>query len=145
MVGDGKMGVQFDVSRGGGVSRLEVIEGPSGRRRRTEAERARIAAESLMPGASVAEVARLHGTTRWQVYSWRRMLRTGVLTVPENLALSPLFAELVVEAPEASTLSADAAGVLEIAIGDVVIRAGTGIGEERLTCAIRAARAAVGR
>ena len=46
------MGVQLDVSRGGGVSRLEVIEGPSGRRRRTEAERARIAAESLMPGAS---------------------------------------------------------------------------------------------
>jgi hypothetical protein len=73
------------------------------------------------------------------------MLRTGVLTVPENLALSPLFAELMVEAPEASGLSADAAGVLEIVIGDVVIRAGPGIGEEQLTRAIRAARASVAR
>lgn len=98
-----------------------------------------------MPGASVAEVARRHGTTRWQVYAWRRKLRTGVLTVPESLALSPLFAELVMEAPAASALSADAACVLEIAIGDVAIRAGPGIGEEQLTRAIRAARAAVGR
>lgn len=42
---DGKMGVQLDGSIGVGVSRLEVIGGPSGRRRRTKAERARIAAE----------------------------------------------------------------------------------------------------
>lgn len=42
---DGKM----DVSNTGEVSRLEVLEGPSGRRRRSRGERARIAAESLMP------------------------------------------------------------------------------------------------
>nr|WP_284040886.1 transposase [Phaeovulum sp. NW3] len=53
---------------GVGVSRLEVIEGPSGRRRRTKAERARIAAESMMPGVTVTAVARKHGTTRWQIY-----------------------------------------------------------------------------
>jgi transposase len=52
---------------GGGVSRLGVIEGPSGRRWRTKAERARIAAESLVPGAKVADVAQRHGTTRWQI------------------------------------------------------------------------------
>jgi transposase len=40
------------------VSRLEVLEGPSGRRVRSEAERARIVAESLLPSAQVAEVAR---------------------------------------------------------------------------------------
>ena len=74
---DGKEGVHLDGSMGVGVSRLEVIEGPSGRRRRTTAERARIAAESLMPGVRVADVARKHGTTRWQVYDWRKKLRTG--------------------------------------------------------------------
>jgi len=42
---DGKVGVHLDGSRDGGVSRLEVIEGPSGRRLRMKAERARIAAE----------------------------------------------------------------------------------------------------
>ena len=72
---DGKMGVHLDGSMGVGVSRLEVIEGPSGRRRRTKAERARIAAESMMPGVTVADVARKHGTTRWQIYDWRKQLR----------------------------------------------------------------------
>jgi transposase len=91
---DGKVGVHLDGSTGGGVSRLEVIEGPSGRRWRTKAERARIAAESLVPGASVADVARRHGTTRWQVYDWRKKLRTGQLVVPESVAALPMFAEL---------------------------------------------------
>lgn len=68
---DGKVGVHLDGSTDGRVSRPEVIEGPSGRRRRTKAERARIAAERLVPGAWVTDVARRHGTTRWQAYDWR--------------------------------------------------------------------------
>ena len=51
------MGAHLDGSRGGGVSRLEVIEGPSGRCRRTKAERARIAAESPMAGVTVGAQA----------------------------------------------------------------------------------------
>jgi transposase len=43
--------------------RIDVIEG-RGRRLRSEEERARIAAESMMPGAKVADVARRHGVTR---------------------------------------------------------------------------------
>lgn len=69
---DSKKGVHLDVSPVGPVSRLEVLEGPSGRRVRSEAERARIVAESLQSGAQVSEVARKHGATRWQIYDWRR-------------------------------------------------------------------------
>ncbi|WP_143042241.1 transposase [Citreimonas salinaria] len=36
------------------------------------AERARIAAEGLASGAKLADVARRHDVTRWQVYDWRR-------------------------------------------------------------------------
>mgnify|MGYP006296288219 CR=1 FL=1 len=79
---DGKVGVHLDGSSGGGVSRLDVIEGPTGRRRRTKAERARIAAESLVAEVKVADVARRHGATRWQVYDWRKKLRAGQLTMP---------------------------------------------------------------
>ena len=122
---------------GVGVSRLEVIEGPSGRRRRTKAERARIAAESMMPGVTVADTARKHGTTRWQIYDWRKQLRKGNLVVPENVASLPVFAELVVDDSSASARSD-----LEIVVGDVVIRAGAGADEAQLTRAIRAARAA---
>ena len=136
---DGKMGVHLDGSRGVGVSRLEVIEGPSGRRRRTKAERARIAAESMMPGVTVADTARKHGTTRWQIYDWRKQLRKGNLVVPENVAALPIFAELVVDD---SSAAAPARSDLEIVVGEVVIRAGAGVDESQLTRAIRAARAA---
>jgi len=139
---DGKEGVHLDGSIGVRVSQLEVLEGPSGRRRRTKAERARIAAESLMPGALVADVARKYGTTRWQVYDWRRKLRTGQLVVPESVAALPMFAELVVEGAAANTPPARATSEVEIVVGDVVIRAGAGADEAQLTRAIRAARAA---
>lgn len=136
------MGVHLDGSTCVGVSRLEVIEGPSGRRRRSKGERARIAAESLMPGVSVAEVARRHGTTRWQVYYWRKKLRTGQLVVSEGAAALPMFAELVVGDAAADAPSARAMLEVEIVVGDVVIRAGAGADEGQLTRAIRAARAA---
>jgi transposase len=139
---DGKMGVHLDGSRGLGVSRLEVIEGPSGRRRRTKAERARIAAESMMPGVTVGEVARRHGTTRWQIYDWRKQMRKGHLVVPESLAALPIFAELVVDDSTAEASAAVTRSDLEIVVGDVVIRAGAGADEGQLTRAIRAARAA---
>jgi len=140
---DGKLGVQLDGSTGGGVSRLEVIEGPTGRRRRTKAERARIAAESLLPGEKVADVAGRHGTTRWQVYDWRKKLRTGQLVVPESMAALPMFAELVVEDAVAQAQAASStAPDLEIVVGEVVIRASAGVDEGLLVRSIRAARAA---
>lgn len=139
---DGEMGVQLDSSMGAGVSRLEVIEGPSGRRRRTKAERARIAAESMMPGVTVADVARKHGTTRWQIYDWRKQLRKGDLVVPESVAALPVFAELVVDDSATAAPVAAAGSDLEIIVGDVVIRADAGVDEGQLTRAIRAARAA---
>jgi len=136
------MDVHLDGSKGVGVSRLEVIEGPSGRRRRTKAERARIAAESMMPGVTVADVARKHGTTRWQIYDWRKQLRKGNLVVPESVASLPVFAELVVDDSSAEPAVSVTRSDLEIVVGDVVIRAGADADEGQLTRAIRAARAA---
>jgi transposase len=135
------MGVHLDGSRGVGVSRLEVIEGASGRRRRTKAERARIAAESMMPGVKVADVARKHGTTRWQIYDWRKRIRKGNLVLPESVAALPMFAALVVDDSAVDT-TARPASDLEIVVGDIVIRAGTDADEGHLTRVIRAALAA---
>ena len=140
---DGKLGVHLDGSTGVEVSRLEVIEGPSGRRQRTKAERARIAAESMMPGVKVADVARKHCTTRWQIYDWRKQIRKGNLVVPESVAALPMFAELVVADCATDASPAGRRSDLEIIVGDVVIRAGAGTDERQLTRAIRAARAAV--
>lgn len=137
------MGGHLDGFSDGGVSRLDVIEGPTGRHQRTKSERARIAAESLVPGASVTDVARRHGTTRWQVYDWRKKLRDGHLVVPESVAALPMFAELVVEGAAAEMPAKTGASTgVEIVVGDVVIRVGADTDEVLLTRSIRAARAA---
>ena len=141
MGADGKMDVQLDASTSGYVGRLEVLEGATGRRARTQGEKARIAAESLMPGVQVAAVARKHGTTRWQVYDWRRRLRQGHLALPENMA--PLFAPLMVEEasppPQQPVKAPRAAPAkVEIVIDDVVIRMAVDV--EQLAQVIRAVR-----
>ena len=79
------------------VGRIAVLEGRAGRRSWSESERARIAAESLAPGVRVADVARRHKVTRWQVYDWRKKLKAGVLALPAETAKEPMFAALVVE------------------------------------------------
>ncbi len=138
---DGKVGVHFDGSSKGVVSRLEVIEGPSGRRVRTCEERARIAAESLMPGVRVADIARKHGTSRWQVYDWRKQLRSGRLPLPACLSGSRAFAALVVEEPEPPTSNVQAHAI-ELVVDGVVIRTWPSFDDAHLARVIRVIRAA---
>jgi transposase len=133
------MDVQLGVSSGGYAGRLEVLEGPTGRRQRSDAEKARIVAESLLPGVRVADVARRHGTTRWQVYDWRRRARDGRLALPESVVSAPAFAALVVEEPAPSGPVADG---IEVVLGDVVIRVGRDGDAGYLSRVIRAVRAA---
>lgn len=49
------------------------------RRFRTLEEKARIVAESRVPGTSVAQVARRHEVNANQVFSWRRLADQGLL------------------------------------------------------------------
>ncbi|MES0101690.1 transposase [Mesorhizobium sp. M0019] len=136
MGADGKTGVHLDVSTAGYAGRLEVLDGPTGRRVRSEAERARIAA-----GVQVAAVARKHGATRWQIYDWRRRLRQGQLALPESMA--PMFAQLMVDdssAPQRRMRpSKSTPAKVEIVIDDMVIR--TAVDLEQLSQVIRAVRA----
>src|SRR6056297_2597289 len=131
---DVKMDVLLDGSCGR-LSRLEVIEGASGRRQRTREERARIAAESLLPGVRVSDIARKYDATRWQIYTWRKRLRKGELVLPESAASLPFFAQLVAEEGGES-------GMTEIVLGDAVIRVSSNVDEAQMTRIIRAVRAA---
>jgi len=138
---DSKMDVHLDVSTVGYAGRLEFLEGPTGRRVRSDGEKARIVAESLVPGVQVTEVARKHGVTRWQVYDWRRRVRRGQLALPESMA--PMFAPLMVEetsAPERTMRPPKGTPAkVEIVIDDMVIR--TAVDLEHLPQVIRAVRA----
>ena len=83
---------------------------PSGvpqRQRRSIAEKRQIVEETLVPGASVARVARAHGINANQVFGWRRLylagrlgeLRPGVKLLPVRVSQSR-SAPVVVEAAE---------------------------------------------
>jgi transposase len=51
--------------------------------RRSIAEKRRIVEETLVPGASVARVARAHGVNANQVFGWRRPYLAGRLGEPK--------------------------------------------------------------
>lgn len=82
MVRDDQRDVHLDVPKQGFAGRIEVLTGTTGRRRWPDEVKARIVAESYAPGGRVADIARLHGTTRWQVYHWRKLARRGLLALP---------------------------------------------------------------
>ena len=64
----------------------EVVGGRGeGRRRwRTVEEKRRIVEAAMAPGASVAQVARLHGVNANQVFQWRRQYQAGDLARPNS-------------------------------------------------------------
>ena len=75
------------------VRRVEVITGGGGRRRWTEDEKARAVEASLESGAVVSAVARQHGVTPQQLFTWRREARRKA----EQSGLAESFVPVVVE------------------------------------------------
>ena len=56
-----------------------VFQPRTKRQYRTAAERRRIVEETLVPGVSVATVARAHGVNANQVFGWRKLYQSGLL------------------------------------------------------------------
>ncbi len=121
------------------VRRLEVITGALGRRRWSAEAKARIVAESLAPGVVVSEVARRHDLRPQQLFAWRRQAKRGRLALPaEELAFVP-----VVAAAEAPPASAKPAGLIEIALGTMIVRVPPEVDGRLLTKVLRAVKAAL--
>jgi len=115
----------------GSVRRLEVLEGPTGRRGWPDPVKARIVAESFAPGARVSAVAARHRVLPQQLTTWRRAAREGRLALPSDAGET--FAPLVVD-PPASSIVGTAVSMMsptsapggmrwiEIVAGDVIVR-----------------------
>jgi transposase len=56
---------------------VEIFRGQV-RRRWSEADKRRLVAETLAPGATVKGVARRHGVNTSQLFTWRKQLRVGI-------------------------------------------------------------------
>ena len=139
----------------------DVVTGGGRRRRWSSADKARIVRESLKPGAVVSEVAQRHGLTRWQLYDWRRKVRTATdgSAVPDDKARSsrpkrngsmskavealPAFAPVVMATPAIPLqLTAPEASLVEIAIGGVSVRVRGVVDVEGLVAVLNAIRRA---
>lgn len=84
------------------------------RRWRPVSEKLKIVQESLQPGVSVAEVARVHGVNANQVFTWRRAFERGELSEP-SVALIPVTVSHSEDAGhEPEAVAAPAGGAIHI-------------------------------
>ena len=131
------------------VHRLEVISG-SGRRRLFASEfKARIIEETLIPGAVVSAVARRHGLTPQQVFTWRRQARRPLARIESQ---APQFVPAVVEtALPAAALqgrqrkrpdqASRSFGSIEVEIDGMTVRIGRGAAAKTVAAVLRALKA----
>lgn len=78
------------------------------RKSRSELERRKIVEETLVTGASVMKVARVHGVRPNQVHHWRRLYRQGLLGSPTATGLVPVTITDTVERGTAPRAAAGA-------------------------------------
>jgi transposase len=105
--------------------------------------KARVVAETLLPGVTVNEVARRHGLPANHVSSWRTLARQGRLVLPAPEDPMEFAALLVGPAEDGSRAASDGGGQPEpgrpeIIAGAVVIRLEAGATPDRIASVVRA-------
>lgn len=128
------------------VRRLEVITG-TGRRRQFSVDfKASIVEETLVPGAAVSEVARRHGLTPQQVFTWRRQARQPMAGEAEAAKFVPALVESALPArtirQRKRARGADrSSGSIEVEIEGVTVRIGYGAEAKTVAAVLRALKA----
>jgi transposase len=117
---------------------MDLIPRGERRRRWTTEQKQTIAAQSLTPGASPTNVARLHGISTGQLYTWRRALKAA----QPGAAIGRFARVEVVPQPVAPPdVPARPPGLIEIALSDgTTVRVDAGIdprGLRRVLAALR--------
>ncbi len=131
------------------VRRLEVITGTGQRRQFSEDFKAGIVEETLVPGAVVSAVARRHGLTPQQVFTWRRQARQPVASTDSK---APQFVPAVVETALPSRPGRErqrkwtrqavrSSGSIEVQIEGVTVRIGRGAEAKTVAAVLRALKA----
>ena len=128
---------RMEVRGSKGLSRIEVLDGPTGRRRWPDDLKARIVAESFQPGARVCDVAAKYGLIARHLSEWRGLARKGELVVPIEVA--PAFVPLVIEPLADASGSADT-GVIRVEICGAVLHVAPDCSPERAAALVAALR-----
>jgi transposase len=121
--------------------RMELIPQGERRRRWTTEQKQTIAAQSLAPGVSPTDVARLHGISTGQLYSWRQALKAAQPT-PATQAIGRFSRVEMAPRPVASSdVPARPPGLIEIALSDgTTVRVDAGIDPRALRRVLAALR-----
>lgn len=99
-----------------------------------DAEKARLIAETILPGANVSAIARAEGLDPSQLYGWRRKALALGSVVP--------LSEGANEEVRFARVEAFASSPVEIVMGDVVVRVAGDIEPDHLAKILRAVRKA---
>jgi transposase len=121
------------------TGRIDMVSGPTGRRRWPAEEKGRIVAETFVPGASTSAIARRHGMAPSQLFAWRRQAGDGQLAIPvdDDTAFAPMVVD---EASSLTRTGGDAGGMIEIVLADATVRLPLDIAPRRLAAIIQALR-----
>jgi transposase len=132
-----------------GYRRIELLTGPDRRRHWSAEEKAKIVAETLSPGARVADVARRWQLCSQQIFTWRRQARSCRTTMAPDPAASviPSFVPIITETAAAPLASAvtSAPPAIEVTLAGAVVRVSSGMDATTLTTVLRAVRASASR
>jgi transposase len=126
---------------------LEVITATGRRRWFSRDDKARIVEETLAPGAVVSDVARRHGLTPQQVFTWRRKARQMPAGKADELKFVPAVvdaATATIAVPERKTPRCKAKpdlGGIEIEIDGITIRASRGADVAMIAAIVHALKA----
>lgn len=146
MDGDVQSYVSSQCREEGYAGRIEVVTGPTGRRRWPDAVKARIVAETFRDGASVADVARRHDMSAPQLHSWRRQARDGLLPMIESdddpLGLIPVTVADGSDEPPSSPPGEPSGIAIAVEVGGVRIVVPPDFDEGHLARVLRAVRGA---
>ena len=117
---------------------VDLIPRGERRRRWTTEQKQTIAAQSLAPGASPTDIARLHGISTGQLYTWRQALKAA-----QPGAASGHFArvEIAPQVVTPSNVPTRPPGLIEIALPDsTTVRVDAGIDPRALRRVLGALR-----
>ena len=116
------MGVQTEVYLEP-LDQVEVLAGPTGRRKWPDAVKGRLVAESLVPGVSVREVAERNGLMPSHLSTWRGHAKQGLLVVSDLPEAD--FASVVLKGTDTAPAIPTAAPCLnpiELETGGITLR-----------------------
>lgn len=109
------------------IGQIDMVSGPTGRRRWPDEVKGRLVAESYRTGLSVSEFARRNGLVPSQLFGWRRDAKAGKFAVPVDDG-EDFFASLIIgDAPPAFDRPSPApvaptCGAIEVEAAGVMLR-----------------------